>query len=73
MRRYSLTDYTVTLLGFIGLQRPVLSWGVLQNAHNVRTTAVHPWLIPVLFVIAAVLQFNFVGDGLRDAADPYKR
>ena len=69
-----LGETSLSFLG-LGLQRPVLSWGVLlQNAQNVRTMAVHPWLMtPVLFVIAAVLLFNFVGDGLRDAADPYKR
>ena len=69
-----LGETSLSFLG-LGLQRPILSWGVLlQNAQNVRTMAVHPWLMtPVLFVIAAVLLFNFVGDGLRDAADPYKR
>ena len=69
-----LGETSLSFLG-LGLQRPVLSWGVLlQNAQNVRTMAVFPWLMsPVLFVIAAVLLFNFVGDGLRDAADPYKR
>ena len=69
-----LGETSLSFLG-LGLQRPVLSWGVLlQNAQNVRTMAVHPWLMtPVLFVIVAVLLFNFVGDGLRDAADPYKR
>jgi len=52
----------------------VVSWGVLlQQAQNVRTVALHPWLlIPGLFVIITVLAFNFLGDGLRDAADPYK-
>jgi peptide/nickel transport system permease protein len=52
----------------------VVSWGVLlQDAQNVRAVAQNPWLlIPALFVIAVVLAFNFVGDGLRDAADPYK-
>ena len=69
-----LGETSLSFLG-LGLQRPVLSWGVLlQNAQNVRTMAVFPWMMtPVLFVIAAVLLFNFVGDGLRDAADPYKR
>ena len=68
-----LAETSLSFLG-LGLRRPVLSWGVLlQDAQNVRTVAVHPWLmIPVLFVIATVLLFNFVGDGLRDAADPYK-
>lgn len=65
-----------TALSFIGLglRPPVVSWGVLlKNAQNFRTVATNPWLmIPVLFVIVTVMAFNFVGDGLRDAADPYK-
>ncbi len=65
-----------TALSFLGLgiQPPAVSWGVLlQNAQNVRTVSTNPWLlIPGLFVIVVVLCFNFVGDGLRDAADPYK-
>ena len=63
-----------TALSFIGvgLRPPVVSWGVLlQQAQNVRSVALTPWLlIPALFVIVTVLCFNFVGDGLRDAADP---
>ena len=47
---------------------------LLSEAQNVQTIALSPWLlIPGLFVIATVLAFNFVGDGLRDAADPYAR
>ena len=65
-----------TALSFIGLgmQPPAVSWGtLLQDAQNVTAVAHHPWLlIPCLFVITAVLMFNFLGDGLRDAADPYK-
>ena len=65
-----------TALSFIGigLQPPVVSWGVmLQQAQNVRTVSLQPWLlIPGLCVVIVVLCFNFVGDGLRDAADPYK-
>jgi peptide/nickel transport system permease protein len=65
-----------TALSFIGvgLRPPVVSWGVLlQDAQNIRTVAVNPWLlIPAIFVVVTVLCFNFVGDGLRDAADPYK-
>lgn len=64
-----------TSLSFLGLgmQAPAISWGVLlQAAQNVNTLALAPWLmIPGLFVIVAVLAFNFLGDGLRDAADPY--
>ena len=52
----------------------MVSWGVLPSeGQNVQTIAIHPWIIiPAIFVIASVLAFNFVGDGLRDAADPYK-
>ncbi len=68
---------TETALSFIGLgmQPPAVSWGVLlQDAQNLVAVAQQPWLlIPALFVIATVLLFNFVGDGLRDAADPYAR
>jgi len=65
-----------TALSFLGLgiRPPAVSWGaLLKDAQNVRTVALHPWLlIPGLFVIITVLAFNFLGDGLRDAADPYK-
>lgn len=64
-----------TVLSFLGLglRHPVASWGVLlQDAQNVRTIASYPWLlIPICFVVLTVLAFNFFGDGLRDAADPY--
>ena len=65
-----------TALSFIGigLRPPAVSWGVLlQQAQNIRTVALSPWLlIPALFVVLTVLCYNFLGDGLRDAADPYK-
>jgi len=65
-----------TALSFLGLgiQPPAVSWGtLLQDAQHVEVVAHCPWfLIPCLFVIATVLMFNFLGDGLRDAADPYK-
>ncbi len=65
-----------TALSFLGLgiRPPAVSWGtLLQEAQNVRVLVSHPWMmIPGLFVIVTVLLFNFVGDGLRDAADPYK-
>jgi peptide/nickel transport system permease protein len=64
-----------TALSFIGLgiQPPAVSWGtLLQDAQDIVAIAHQPWqLIPALFVIATVLLFNFIGDGLRDAADPY--
>jgi len=68
-----LGETALSFLG-LGLRPPVVSWGVLlQKAQNIRTVALHPWLlIPGLFVIITVLAFNFLGDGLRDAADPYK-
>ncbi|MBA7484458.1 hypothetical protein ES707_19985 [subsurface metagenome] len=68
-----LGETSLSFLG-IGLRPPVVSWGVLlKEAQNVRAVALHPWLlIPGFFVIIAVLMFNFLGDGLRDAADPYK-
>lgn len=68
-----LGESALSFLG-IGLRPPVVSWGVLlREAQNVRTIALHPWfLIPGLFVIITVLAFNFLGDGLRDAADPYR-
>lgn len=65
-----------TALSFLGLgiRAPAVSWGtLLKDAQNVRSVAVQPWmLIPGLLVILTVLLFNFIGDGLRDAADPYK-
>ncbi len=67
-----LGETSLSFLG-IGLRPPVVSWGVLlQQAQNMRTVSMRPWLLlPGVFVIIAVLTFNFVGDGLRDAADPY--
>ena len=65
-----------TALSFLGLgiRPPAVSWGtLLQDAQNVQTVILYPWLmLPALSVVAAVLMFNFLGDGLRDAADPYK-
>jgi peptide/nickel transport system permease protein len=67
-----LGETSLSFLG-LGLRPPVISWGVLlQEAQNLTVVALYPWLlIPVAFVITTVLCFNFVGDGLRDAADPY--
>jgi peptide/nickel transport system permease protein len=67
-------ETALSFLG-IGLRPPIISWGVLlQEAQNINTVVLNPWLlIPGFFVIIAVLAFNFLGDGLRDAADPYGR
>jgi len=69
-----LGETSLSFLG-LGLQPPVVSWGVLlQDTQNVQSLAHYPWrMLPVLFVIITVLMFNFLGDGLRDAADPYAR
>jgi peptide/nickel transport system permease protein len=67
-----ISETSLSFLG-LGLRPPAISWGVLlQDAQNVQALAISPWLlIPAIAVIIAVLAFNFVGDGLRDAADPY--
>ena len=67
-----LAETTLSFLG-LGLSEPVISWGVLlQDAQNVRTIVLSPWLlIPGAFVILTTLAFSYLGDGLRDAADPY--
>ena len=67
-----LAETALSFLG-LGLRPPAISWGVLlQAAQNVSTIALAPWLLlPVLAVIITILAFNFLGDGLRDAADPY--
>lgn len=68
-----LAETALSFLG-LGIRSPAVSWGTLmQDAQNVRSIAVQPWMLtPGVFVILAVLMFNFVGDGLRDAADPYR-
>jgi peptide/nickel transport system permease protein len=68
-----LGETALSFLG-LGLRPPVTSWGVLlSEAQNINVVALYPWLLlPVLPVIITVLAFNFLGDGLRDAADPYK-
>ncbi|MBM3489692.1 MAG: ABC transporter permease [Alphaproteobacteria bacterium] len=68
-----LGETALSFLG-LGLRPPITSWGVLLNeAQNINAVAVYPWLIlPMAPVILTVLAFNFLGDGLRDAADPYK-
>ena len=82
---YLIVDLTLAVPGMIlgetalsflglGLRDPSVSWGVLlQKAMNISSVASYPWqLIPALFVVITVMAFNFLGDGLRDAADPYK-
>jgi peptide/nickel transport system permease protein len=68
-----LAETSLSFLG-LGLQSPAVSWGVLlQDAQNIRTIETAPWLmLPGLALFVTVLTMNFVGDGLRDAADPYK-
>ena len=67
-----LGETALSFLG-IGLQPPTISWGVmLQDAQDIMSVAQTPWTLwPVIFVVIAVLMFNFLGDGMRDAADPY--
>lgn len=67
-----ISETSLSFLG-LGIRPPAISWGVLlQEAQNIQTVAQAPWLLlPGVFVIGAVLAFNLVGDGLRDAADPY--
>ncbi len=67
-----LGETALSFLG-LGLRPPVVSWGVLlQDAQNLRSISLAPWLLmPGVAVVVIVLAFNFLGDGLRDAADPY--
>ncbi len=68
-----LGETALSFLG-LGLRPPITSWGVLlTEAQNINVVALYPWLLaPVVPVIITVLAFNFLGDGLRDAADPYR-
>ncbi len=68
-----LGETALSFLG-LGLRPPITSWGVLLNeAQNINVVALYPWLmLPVIPVVVLILAFNFFGDGLRDAADPYK-
>ncbi|MFK7696323.1 ABC transporter permease [Paenibacillus sp. HJGM_3] len=69
-----LGETAMSFLG-LGIRSPATSWGVLlQEAQQIENVALYPWkLIPLGTVILTVLAFNFIGDGLRDAADPYKK
>ena len=68
-----LGETALSFLG-IGLRPPLTSWGILlTEARSINIIALYPWLLyPVVPVILVILAFNFLGDGLRDAADPYK-
>ena len=67
-----LGETALSFLG-LGLRPPIVSWGVMLNeAQNMNVVVLYPWLmLPVVPVILVILAFNFMGDGLRDAADPY--
>ncbi len=67
-----ISETTLSFLG-LGLRPPAISWGVLlQDAQNIQALGISPWLLLVAVpVIIVILAFNFLGDGLRDAADPY--
>ena len=69
-----LGETTLSFIG-LGLREPVVSWGVLlQQAQNIKAIEQHPWLfIPAIFVVVSVLAFSLMGDGMRDAADPYSQ
>jgi peptide/nickel transport system permease protein len=69
-----LAETALSFLG-LGLREPAISWGVLlQDAQNVQSISLSPWLLlPVLPLVLTIMAFNFLGDGLRDAADPYGR
>lgn len=68
-----MAESTLSFLG-LGIRPPMTSWGsLLKEAQNVMAISQAPWLLtPAVFVVIAVLGFNFVGEGLRDAADPYR-
>jgi peptide/nickel transport system permease protein len=67
-----LAEALLSFLG-VGIQEPLTSWGFLmKEANSLQTLGSHTWILsPMIFIMVAVLGFNFLGDGLRDAADPY--
>jgi peptide/nickel transport system permease protein len=67
-----LAETALSFLG-LGLRPPITSWGVLlQEAQNLQSLALYPWLFsPAIVIVIVILAFSFLGDGLRDAADPY--
>jgi peptide/nickel transport system permease protein len=72
--RIILAETALSFLG-LGLRPPAISWGVLlQEGQNLRSVALAPWVLwPAAAVVISILAFNFLGDGMRDAADPYAR
>jgi peptide/nickel transport system permease protein len=67
-----LAESFLSFLG-IGITEPLISWGLMmKNTQDIQTLGQNPWILfPILFIVMSVLGFNFLGDGLRDAADPY--
>ena len=67
-----LAESFLSFLG-IGITEPLISWGLMmRNTQDIQTLGQHAWILsPIIFIVIAVLGFNFLGDGLRDAADPY--
>ncbi len=67
-----LAESFLSFLG-IGITEPLISWGLMmRNTQDIQTLGQNPWILaPIFFIVMAVLGFNFLGDGLRDAADPY--
>lgn len=67
-----LAESFLSFLG-IGITEPLISWGLMmRNTQDIQTLGQNPWILaPIAFIVTAVLGFNFLGDGLRDAADPY--
>jgi peptide/nickel transport system permease protein len=67
-----LAESFLSFLG-IGITEPLISWGLMmRNTQDIQTLGQNPWILaPIAFIVVAVLGFNFLGDGLRDAADPY--
>ncbi len=67
-----LAETALSYLG-LGLRPPITSWGVLlKEVQDIQSIAIYPWVFsPAVAIVIAILAFNFLGDGLRDASDPY--